>query len=220
MSDQYFEDKKPIKDRLKEETRLHIIRAGVRAFSELGFHGMKIAAVARDAGVANGTYYLHFKDKEALYIEIVRSAGAKLAAQIFAAHNYHGNGGNTDRAEIQAVLEFAEQNRDLMRIAMDSSAPEPHQQTDLFKPLIDIRIRELEKGVKEGHINPSIHPEVAARAEIGMMLSVIQWWLGNRSKATKEQLVDTMTQLRRSWAVTDSNVDDIDELLSQWDSRL
>lgn len=220
MADEYFEEKKPIKDLLKEETRQRIIGSGIKAFSKLGFHGMKIAAVAREAGVANGTFYLHFKDKEALYSEIVRSATAKLASSIFAAHSYNASSGNSDRAEISAVIEFAENNRDLMRIALDSSAPDSHEQTDLFKPLIDIRIRELEKGVKEGHINPGIHPEIGARAEIGMMLSVIQWWMNNRGKASKEQLLDTLTQLRRSWAVTDSNVDDIDSLLSQWDSRL
>jgi len=213
------ENKAPIKDRLKEETRRNIVRAGTKAFAELGFHGMKIAAVAREAGVANGTFYLYFKGKEALYHEIIRLAGAKLAAQIFAAHNYHAAAGNADRAEIEAVLEFAEQNRYLMRIALDTVVPEAFRQTDLFKPLVDIRVRELERGVREGHINPAIHPEVGARAEIGMMLSVVHWWQGNRSSASKTQLVDTLVQLRRSWVINGTGIDDISQLLSQWDAR-
>lgn len=220
MSDNYREKQKPLKDQLKQETRHRIIQAGVKAFAEFGYHGMKIAAVARDAGVANGTFYLHFKDKQALFVDIVRAAVAKLASSIFAAHNYNGSSGNSDRAEIEVAIEFAERNRNLMRIALDSSAPELAEQPDIFAPLIDIRIRELKQGINEGHINPRINPEIGARAEIGMMMSVIQWWLNNRDKAGREEVIETLTQLRRSWAVTDSKVDDIDSLLSQWDSRL
>ena len=220
MAIDYSEDKKPLKGQLKDEIRQRIIDAGVRAFSELGFHGMKIAAVARDAGVANGTYYLHFKDKKALYNEIARLATAKLASSIFAAHNYNGGQGNSDRAEIEAVIEFAEQNKDYLRIALNTAAPDSSDKSDLFKPLIDIRMTELKKGIKDGHINHGIHPEIGARAEIGMLLSVVHWWLANRNKASKEQLLNTLLHLRRSWALTDANVDDIDSLLSQWDSRL
>lgn len=220
MTKFHNEEKSPLKGRLKEEIRQLIIHAGIRAFSDFGFHGMKIAAVAREAGVANGTFYLHFRDKEALYSEIVRLAAAKLASSIFAAHNYNATSGNSDRAEIEAVIDFAEKNKDLMRIALDNSVPDSNDKTDLFKPLIELRMDELKKGIKDGHIHRGIHPEIGARAEIGMILSVVNWWLANRNKATKEQLLNTLTHLRRSWAITDSNIDDIDSLLSQWDSRL
>ncbi len=208
-----------IKSKLKEETRSAIINAGIKAFAEFGYHGMKIAAVARQAGVANGTFYLHFKDKEALYREIVGIAGAKLASEIFAAHNFHGSKGSSERAEIEAVISFAEDHGNLMRIALDSSAPPSESQGDLLLPLVDLRIRELETGIKAGHVNPGIHPEIGARAEMGMVLSVIQWWISHRNKASKEQVVDTLCYIRRAWAATDSNVEDIDKLLSQWDSR-
>ena len=220
MPDPGSSNTQTIKNRLKEETRKAIIEAGISAFAKLGYHGMKIAAVAREAGVANGTFYLHFKDKEALYREIVEIAGAKLASGIFAAHNFHGGKGGADRAEIEAVIEFTENHGRLMRIALDSSAPSGGGQDDLLAPLIELRVRELEAGTKAGHINPVIHPEIGARAEMGMALSVIQWWINHRNRASKEQVVDTLCHIRRAWAVTDSNVEDIDALLSQWDSRL
>ena len=147
---------------VRERAIVHVV-AHPHALDEgaellFGFHGMKIAAVARDAGVANGTYYLHFKDKKALYNEIARLATAKLASSIFAAHNYNGGQGNSDRAEIEAVIEFAEQNKDYLRIALDTAAPDSSDKSDLFKPLIDIRMTELKKGIKDGHINHGIHP--------------------------------------------------------------
>ncbi len=220
MSEKNSQSKATIKERLKEETRSAIIDEAIKAFSELGYHGMKIAAVAREAGVANGTFYLHFKDKEALYSEIVSMANSKLGSGIFAAHNFNGGKGDTDRAELQAVMDFAENHSDLMRIALDTSAPAAQSNTDLLAPLINIRISELEKGIKDGQIYSGIHPEIGARAEMSMALSVIQWWTNNRGKATKEQVLDTLCHIRRSWSAMEASTDDIDSLLSQWDSRL
>lgn len=210
---------KSVKEAAKSETKRRLILAGVRAFSKYGFHGMKIAAVARDAGVANGTFYLHFKDKETLFLEIVRSAVAKLTSGLFAVHNYGGNG-NTDRDEIKVTLKFAEENKDLMRVALDFKAEDFSENTDIFSPLIDMRINELKKAIKEGRINNNINPVVAARAEIGMITSVIHWWLDHRDEVTRNDLIDTLTHLRRSWISANTDIDDIDSLLNQWDSRL
>ncbi len=210
---------KSVKEQSKSETRRRLILAGVKAFSRYGYHGMKIAAVARDAGVANGTFYLHFKDKQSLFLEIIRSAVAKLASGLFAVHSY-GSKGNTDRDEIKVTLKFAEENKDLMRVALDFKTSDISGNADIFAPLIDMRINEIEKAVKEGRIHHTVNPIIAARAEIGMITSVICWWLDHRDQVPRNELVDTLTHLRRSWVSTDADIDDIDSLLNQWDSRL
>ncbi len=194
--------------------------SGVKAFADYGYHGMKIAAVTRDAGVANGTFYLHFKDKTELFLEIVRTAVSLLSAQLFAIHNYETNKGVTDRKEIEAILSFAESNRDLCKIILDPRLSEIAGHDDLFAPLLEIRMRDLKQGVEAGHISRNINPLIAARAEIGMMISVIQWWVNHSNRASREELIDTLQQIRRSWAIVDDKIDDIDQLLEQWDSRL
>ena len=68
-----------VTDETKSKTRRRIMLSGVKAFADYGFYGMKIAAVARDAGVANGTFYLHFKDKTELFLEIVRTGKVLMA---------------------------------------------------------------------------------------------------------------------------------------------
>ncbi len=54
------------------KTREKIIRSGLRLFGEEGYHATSSKKIARDAGVATGTFYLHFKDKKALLLEIHR----------------------------------------------------------------------------------------------------------------------------------------------------
>src|SRR5215831_11689283 len=50
-----------------------ILAAALDEFSARGFAATRLDDVARRAGVAKGTIYLHFRDKEALFQDIVRS---------------------------------------------------------------------------------------------------------------------------------------------------
>ena len=50
-----------------------ILAAALDEFSAQGFAATRLDDVARRAGVAKGTIYLHFRDKEALFQEIIRS---------------------------------------------------------------------------------------------------------------------------------------------------
>src|SRR5262249_22363761 len=50
-----------------------ILAAALDEFSARGFAAARLDDIARRAGVAKGTIYLHFRDKEALFQEIVGS---------------------------------------------------------------------------------------------------------------------------------------------------
>jgi AcrR family transcriptional regulator len=50
-----------------------ILNAALDEFSARGFAAARLDDVAKRAGVAKGTIYLHFKDKESLFQELIRS---------------------------------------------------------------------------------------------------------------------------------------------------
>jgi TetR/AcrR family fatty acid metabolism transcriptional regulator len=54
----------------KNERRQQIIEAAIKVFAHKGFYNSKVADVARRAGVADGTIYLHFKNKDDLLISL------------------------------------------------------------------------------------------------------------------------------------------------------
>jgi len=56
------------------ERRAAIIEAAMDEFISRGFAATRLDDVAKRAGVAKGTIYLHFKDKEALFEELIRTA--------------------------------------------------------------------------------------------------------------------------------------------------
>jgi AcrR family transcriptional regulator len=57
-----------------EARRQAILDAALHVFAERGFEAARLDDVAARAGVAKGTLYLYFRDKEALFEELVRSA--------------------------------------------------------------------------------------------------------------------------------------------------
>jgi len=61
------------RDARKSERRDAILAAALDEFSAQGFAATRLDDVARRAGVAKGTIYLYFRDKEALFQELVRS---------------------------------------------------------------------------------------------------------------------------------------------------
>src|SRR5881392_355409 len=50
-----------------------ILAAALDEFSERGFAAARLDDVARRAGVAKGTIYLYFRDKQSLFQELVRT---------------------------------------------------------------------------------------------------------------------------------------------------
>lgn len=64
------------------ERREAIVAAGLEEFVARGFAATRLDDVAKRAGVAKGTIYLHFKDKEALFEELIRTAIVPLVARL------------------------------------------------------------------------------------------------------------------------------------------
>src|ERR1700753_286219 len=52
------------------DKRERILLAAERAFARHGFFAAKVADVAKEAGVADGTIYLYFKSKDELLISL------------------------------------------------------------------------------------------------------------------------------------------------------
>jgi AcrR family transcriptional regulator len=65
--------KRQRRDEQSAARRDAILAAALEEFAARGFAAARLDDVAKRAGVAKGTIYLHFRDKDALFQEIVRS---------------------------------------------------------------------------------------------------------------------------------------------------
>src|SRR3954471_21433637 len=75
---------KPASNRAERaaERRGAIIEAAMDEFIARGFAATRLDDVAKRAGVAKGTIYLHFKDKESMFEELIRIAIVPLVGRI------------------------------------------------------------------------------------------------------------------------------------------
>jgi AcrR family transcriptional regulator len=66
------------------ERREAIIEAALDEFIARGFTATRLDDVAKRAGVAKGTIYLHFKDKESMFEELVRTVIVPMVSRLHA----------------------------------------------------------------------------------------------------------------------------------------
>ncbi len=62
----------PVRRRAPDERPHQILEAALEIFGEYGLVGARLDDIARRAGIAKGTIYLYFPNKEALFREVVR----------------------------------------------------------------------------------------------------------------------------------------------------
>ena len=60
------------RDAFYEARRSELTEVALRLWAEKGFDQTSVAAIAREAGVAKGTFYLYFDSKDALLLEVLR----------------------------------------------------------------------------------------------------------------------------------------------------
>jgi AcrR family transcriptional regulator len=65
------------------ERRGAIIEAAMDEFIARGFAATRLDDIARRAGVAKGTIYLHFKDKESMFEELIRTAIVPMVTRLW-----------------------------------------------------------------------------------------------------------------------------------------
>src|ERR1700754_4665767 len=88
------------------ERRQAIIEAALDEFIARGFTATRLDDIARRAGVAKGTIYLHFKDKESMFEELIRTAIVPLVGRM---HGPPPSGGTTRDAIEGFALAFIQE---------------------------------------------------------------------------------------------------------------
>jgi AcrR family transcriptional regulator len=147
------------------ERRQAIVAAGLDEFIARGFAATRLDDVARRAGVAKGTIYLHFKDKEALFQELVRTALVPLIGRLTVAPVPGGSA----RALVEAfaetfVREVVETRRgDIVRLIMAEGARFPSLAEFYYREVVERGMAGMRKLIEYGIARGEIHNEALVR---------------------------------------------------------
>jgi AcrR family transcriptional regulator len=184
------------RQRGRDATRRRLIDAATELFAAEGLHAVTSAAIARHAGLATGTFYLHFPDKQVLFREIVLGALAELRSRQDRAGAAHASGSDAElRARIEEFLDFAEEKRALMRVVF-GRGPESTGMSDELVGVIAPGIeRRLEQLAHAGRMAPDIHPAVAAQARAAALVRIAAWWSEDPTRTPRAAVASTLFRL-------------------------
>ncbi len=151
--------------------RAQLLRAARKVFRARGYEGASVSEIVREAGVAQGTFYLYFPSKKDAAVSLLDGLMETMAQAVATAVESRTSFEDRLESLIAAGFKVARKNADLFRLAFigaDETHPEMHSEspehasflraiTDLFRDAVDAG--EME----------AMDPEIAARLTIGLL---------------------------------------------------
>lgn len=161
--------------------RERILRAAVDVFAQNGYFNAKVSEIAKAAGVADGTIYLYFDNKEDVLVTIFRehtrnylqSLERELMPvrrhedRIRTAIRHHLETLGRDRA--LAVVSQVELRHSLKFMSLLS-------QQEVADYLNIIR-KIIEQGQSEGTFRRNLHPQLVAKSVFGILDEMVTSWI-------------------------------------------
>ncbi|MBX7061656.1 MAG: TetR family transcriptional regulator [Pyrinomonadaceae bacterium] len=181
------------------DKREAILRAGVKVFAAKGFFNSKVADVASEAGVADGTVYLYFKGKDDILHSIFDRAMAEFIAE--------------GRRELEHIDDPAKQiakiaELHLSRLGADRSLAVVFQielrgstkfmeafSAAAFAEYLEIIRKTIERGQKDGAFRSDVKPIIAAKMFYGALDEMVTNWILSKKPYPLEPLAGEVVKV-------------------------
>lgn len=135
-----------------EKTRQAILRAAGKVIGRHGINRASISEITRDAGVAQGTFYVHFKSKSDLVIGFVRYINHELRKEIQRAVSMTRDRRDAERVGMLTFFEFIRQHREIYRVVPECEMVSREVALWYYRSLAEGYIKGLEKGMERDEI--------------------------------------------------------------------
>ena len=166
------------RQRGNSEKRERILQGALRAFAQNGFYNTRVSDVASEAGVADGTIYLYFKNKDDLLISLFEDRMEwiidRLRDELGAV-----DGGVLPRLRAFVHLHFhlAVEHRDLaefITVELRQSAKFVKEyENPKFGAYLEILRSLIERGQREGVLRSDLDSRLVSRAIFGALDEVL-----------------------------------------------
>lgn len=163
-----------------------IVDAAVVVIAENGYHQAQVSKIAKEAGVADGTIYLYFKNKEDILISVFREKMAIFVENIkeilikdlpiseklpLVVESHFRVLQEDHHLAIVTQLELRQSNKELR-----------FQINNVLKEYMILLDDLLEEGVKKEELSPSLDLRLARQMLFGTMDETITSWVMNDQK--------------------------------------
>lgn len=185
--------------KLKNDKYQRILEAAVKVFAERGFHESTISQIAKEAGVADGTIYLYFKNKEDILVQFFNYK----TRQVFTLFREAVDAGESAEGKLRNLIgrhlgEFQQDRH--MAILYQA---ETHRTTrmaeeqirEMSKLYLDLVAEIVERGQQEGAIRRDLYLGLVKRLIIGAVDEVINTWLHSDGNYDLASMADPLVDL-------------------------
>lgn len=155
------------------DKRERILEAAIAVFAEKGFAQTKVSEIARVAGVADGTIYLYFDNKDDLLIKAYEASMDRILESLHKVLNETNGTGEKIERFIQHHLETVGNDKQLAKVITVELRTSPKFMVEYKNTKFNEYLRMLSDmiatGQSENVLRRDIDPALAARALFGML---------------------------------------------------
>lgn len=182
----------------KSEKYHNILNSAGAVFAKLGFHKATISQIAAKAGVADGTVYLYFKNKDDILYQFVRVKTDSVFKKMNTAVNTAHNAEEKLRCLIRCHLEEFQNDKNMAVIFRSEvrylREIEP-QIKDVSKMYLDLLSDIIEQGQIEGILRQDLFIGLVKRFILGAVEGVINTWVSADGRYDLVSMADPLVDL-------------------------
>ena len=176
----------PARSAKARNTRETLLKAGEIAFSERGYHATSISEICERAGLANGTFYRYFENKDDIFATLVERLEQALCDCIDRAGNEVERADDALLRAYRDVLCYVGRERALYRVGRSAESMEMGIHRHFRANLAQALARIIQRGIQSAVLRP-VNPEVCAYMLLGIIefavMRYILWEPGSLSEA-------------------------------------
>jgi AcrR family transcriptional regulator len=131
-----------------------LLDSAEKEFGGRGFHEAAINRITENAGVAMGTFYVHFQSKEAIFRALVAYMGHLTRRWIAERVADAPDRLAAERQGLEAFIEFVREHGDLYRIVNEAQFVAPDAYREYYSEFAKAYQRRLEDAVANNEIKP------------------------------------------------------------------
>ncbi len=178
------------KERVQDK-RERILSAALKVFADRGFYNAKVSEVAREAGVADGTIYLYFRNKDDLLISLFEDRMDYLITRLVEElERVGGSAVDRIRRMVFMHLSIAHESPDLAEFITVELRQSGKFIKDYENPKFLSYLKVLRDLVEEGQAEGTLLPNIDARATVRAVFGALDEVLLTLTLASRHRSVD------------------------------
>ena len=176
------------------QTRARLLRAAEEAFGSRGYHRAGISDITHAAGVAQGTFYSYFRNKEDVLRELVRNMGRDVRAHLATEVAGAGSRLEAEARGLRAFLAYVAGHPWMYRVLQEAQFVDERIYREYYEAFGESYLRLLAAAEDSGEIRPGNNP-VRVWALMGMAHFLgLRYGLWQRD-VPLDRVVDTVRDL-------------------------